>query len=270
MRATEFERNAGIDQLAAMQTRGYIAMTFRWTNFTATEGDTLIVGDVFRGGWAINDGQWLQIRASDNLTILESPAPPPDSGSVAEGSFSWVGEKSFAPEGRPRLELAPEGETGGSSDLDGAGTDDGGDRTVDDADNSGVGLVGVGILVVLVLSIGIGVAWYFGVIRRDDGDPAASTPAESHPEADTESPAVTPEETISDEDRVLNLLEENGGRMKQVTIVDETDWSKSKVSMLLSDMEEEDLISKLRVGRENIISLAGEEPDAAGSPFDEE
>ena len=40
--------------------------------------------------------------------------------------------------------------------------------------------------------------------------------------------------------------------------------------MLLSDMEEEDRISKLRVGRENIVSLAGQEPDAAGSPFNDE
>jgi hypothetical protein len=40
--------------------------------------------------------------------------------------------------------------------------------------------------------------------------------------------------------------------------------------MLLSDMEEEDRISKLRVGRENIISIRGEEPEGVSSPFDEE
>jgi hypothetical protein len=40
--------------------------------------------------------------------------------------------------------------------------------------------------------------------------------------------------------------------------------------MLLSDMEDDEHISKLRVGRENIISLKGHEPDAAGSPFDDE
>jgi predicted transcriptional regulator len=57
--------------------------------------------------------------------------------------------------------------------------------------------------------------------------------------------------------------------MHQVDIVDETDWSKSKVSMLLWDMEDEGTISKLRVGRENIVSLAGHEPDAAGSPFED-
>jgi len=69
---------------------------------------------------------------------------------------------------------------------------------------------------------------------------------------------------------VVTLLEENGGRMKQVNIVEETGWSKSKVSMLLSDMEDEGEISKLRVGRENIISLDGHEPEAAGSPFEDE
>jgi uncharacterized membrane protein len=91
--------------------------------------------------------------------------------------------------------------------------------------------------------------------------------------ADTDTPdepAVPDEELLTDSDRVRKLLEENGGRMKQVDIVDSTDWSKSKVSMLLSDMEDDGDISKLRVGRENIISLAGQEPDAAGSPFDDE
>jgi hypothetical protein len=83
-------------------------------------------------------------------------------------------------------------------------------------------------------------------------------------------PSVTDEELLADDDRVVRMLREHGGRMKQVKIVEETGWSKSKVSMLLSDMEEDDTISKLRVGRENVISLAGHEPEAAGSPFDDE
>ncbi len=74
---------------------------------------------------------------------------------------------------------------------------------------------------------------------------------------------------MTDEDRVVALIRENGGRMKQVNIVEETGWSKSKVSMLLSDMEDEGTISKLRVGRENIISLEGFEPEATKSPFEE-
>jgi len=80
---------------------------------------------------------------------------------------------------------------------------------------------------------------------------------------------VEPEE-LTDRERVVSILDDNDGRMKQARIVDETGWSKSKVSMLLSEMEDDDEISKLRVGRENIISLSGNEPEAAGSPFDEE
>jgi hypothetical protein len=83
-------------------------------------------------------------------------------------------------------------------------------------------------------------------------------------------PAVTDAELLSDEERVMRLLDENGGRMKQVNIVDETDWSKSKVSMLLSEMEDAGRISKLRVGRENIISKKGMEPEAARSPFEDD
>jgi len=133
------------------------------------------------------------------------------------------------------------------------------------------------IVALAVLGLGIGIAWYTGALPRSrDGDTTAeeSTPVDGHePDTGTRTPDTageTQQELLSDEDRVLQLLEEHGGRMKQVHIVEQTDWSKSKVSMLLSDMEEDGEISKLRVGRENIISLAGEEPEAAGSPFDEE
>jgi len=135
----------------------------------------------------------------------------------------------------------------------------------------------VGVL--LLLGLGGGVAWYTGALpgrRTNAGGATTEEPAtvdEPTPGSQTEVAGTAASDQpglLSDEDRVVDLLEENGGRMKQVQIVDQTDWSKSKVSMLLSDMEEDGQISKLRVGRENIISLAGEEPDAAGSPFDEE
>lgn len=57
--------------------------------------------------------------------------------------------------------------------------------------------------------------------------------------------------------------------MRQVNIVEETGWSKSKVSMLLSEMEEKDLLSKLCIGRENVVALPGYELDAADSSFED-
>jgi len=91
-------------------------------------------------------------------------------------------------------------------------------------------------------------------------------PAEAGQVETGESEAVE----LTDRELIVDILEDNDGRMKQARIVDATGWSKSKVSMLLSEMEDDDEVTKLRVGRENIVSLSGNEPDAAGSPFDGE
>lgn len=89
-------------------------------------------------------------------------------------------------------------------------------------------------------------------------------------ETDTITSTITEEDLLSDDDRVLLLLQDNEGRMKQANIVHETGWSKSKVSVVLSEMDDEDLISKLPIGRENIICITGDEPEAARSPFEDE
>jgi uncharacterized membrane protein len=46
--------------------------------------------------------------------------------------------------------------------------------------------------------------------------------------------------------------------MKQANIVKETGWSDAKVSQLLSSMADEGRVEKLRLGRENLISLPDE------------
>ncbi|WP_323674462.1 hypothetical protein [Halorubellus sp. PRR65] len=75
---------------------------------------------------------------------------------------------------------------------------------------------------------------------------------------DAESDDGIDEALLSDEERVLRLLEGNGGRMKQANIVTETGWSNAKVSQLLSGMHDDDEIQKLRIGRENLIALPEE------------
>ncbi|WP_170864756.1 helix-turn-helix transcriptional regulator [Halogranum amylolyticum] len=77
-------------------------------------------------------------------------------------------------------------------------------------------------------------------------------------------------EFVSDEDRILQILAENGGRLMQSRLVELTDWSKSKVSRRLSTLEEEGRIRKITLGRENMVALPGHEPDGAQSPFEEE
>jgi len=131
----------------------------------------------------------------------------------------------------------------------------------------------LGVILLVALGVGGALAWSISGRQSDERTESTET-AETVSEAPTAGQQMPPTEETreaeqSDEERVLELLEENDGRMKQARIVEHTDWSKSKVSMLLSEMEADGAISKLRVGRENLISLAGEEPDAAGSPFEE-
>lgn len=65
----------------------------------------------------------------------------------------------------------------------------------------------------------------------------------------------TPTEFLSDEGRVVQVLVKNGGRIKQHRITDETGWSKSKVSRILSRMCDDGTVEKITVGRENVITL---------------
>ncbi len=73
-------------------------------------------------------------------------------------------------------------------------------------------------------------------------------------------------EFVTDRERVRTLINENGGRMKQSQIVDSVDWSKAKVSRLLAELEDDGQITKLRLGRENLVCLPGHEPRASKSP----
>lgn len=69
-----------------------------------------------------------------------------------------------------------------------------------------------------------------------------------------------PDLMFSDRDRILLLIERHGGRIRQQRIVEQVEWSKAKVSRLLSDLEEEGIVRKVRLGRENLVCLESHDP----------
>jgi hypothetical protein len=102
----------------------------------------------------------------------------------------------------------------------------------------------------------------------DEDGGAGSGPGDGEPPAEREEStagAAADTELLSDEERVERLLRANDGRMKQAAIVDETGWSDAKVSQLLSAMSDEGRIEKLRLGRENLISLPDEDDEGSGT-----
>ncbi|SEV83961.1 helix-turn-helix transcriptional regulator [Natrinema salifodinae] len=289
MEATNFRRSAAIEEQLLGREKGVVEMSFTWENFAVVEDDRIVVGDVFETLYISSD-QAIVYQAGGDLSFRSIE---PNNGEYAGTSLEnaetvqWNGEREFI-EGRPRAVF----DRPDSGDGTGAvGDDDAGLRaTIDDAE---LAWYLVGALLVIGLATAA-VAWYRrsgqaadqrGTSGPDEAEATAGVTANaadttgegtgSRDAAETAEPGgsepepVPDEELMTDEDRVVKLIRENGGRMKQVNIVEETSWSKSKVSMLLSDMEEEGTISKLRVGRENIISLEGFEPEATKSPFEE-
>ncbi|WP_255150012.1 helix-turn-helix transcriptional regulator [Halorarius halobius] len=263
MEARGFSKRAYTTGTGVEDNLGVVRMSFRWTAFAASDGDSLVVGDVFQDGLYIGPDQKFVVEEGPNLRITSAQ---PDPSSTSSDAVTWEGERSFNDE-RPRVTFGPADATTGTTADSPSVTD----SSTPGAGNGPDGLLPVFALLALV-ALGGGAAYAYrsgalggGTATTDTGDDGGGGAAASNPE-----PAISDEELLSDEDRVMRMLEERGGRMKQVNIVEETGWSKSKVSMLLSDMEDEGEISKLRVGRENIVSIAGQEPDAAGSPFEDD
>ena len=67
-------------------------------------------------------------------------------------------------------------------------------------------------------------------------------------------------ETMAKEDAVRTVIAANGGRMRQSALVEETGWSKATVSRVLSRMDDDGEVTKITVGRSNVVALPGTEP----------
>lgn len=236
---------------------GLLVLEFRWTAFADTAGDGIRLGDVFGGDWDLEADQTLVIRPPSGYSV-DTVRP---STAVEGGVLRWTGPQNFG-ENEPAVVYLPSNQPPPDQGLD--------------------------PLIILGYVVGVGVALLGGGLavyawtRRDDvfgpdgpipiggeadaethesvdsergiGE-AAGADAADQPAEDADGTAVDPT-LLSDEERVERLLEANGGRMKQADIVAETDWSNAKVSQLLSAMADEGRVEKLRIGRENLITLA--------------
>ncbi|WP_227353116.1 helix-turn-helix transcriptional regulator [Haladaptatus salinisoli] len=228
---------------------GTLYLSFIWTNFTRVEGDRLLLRDAFL---LDDESTWLQSLSAEQRLVLASPdgyriQNSPNLGHN-NGTIRLEGPRSLSP-GEIDVTYVKEGQGQGGLPV---------------SDFSGIAL--------LLLALGTGGAGLYVLIQRrdesvddsssDERSPVAPPDPEPVPESDDE-PDL---DLLSDEERVEHLLEQNGGRMKQAKIVTETNWSNAKVSQLLSSMADEGRVDKLRIGRENLITL----PDENVADFDDE
>ena len=248
---------------------GTLELSFRWTAFLGEEPNGYVLRDALRtpdGSWlnSLKPGQQLRIYTPPGYDIVQSiEARQENESLVIAGPESFDSEEFAVVYERtapPSDSETPNGETDWA-------------------------VVATGLLGLLFIVVVAVILWRwrdsepvlptdeFG--GSDDSADSADGVASAAPTVDSES--AGPEDTddggdsgdgddsgvdpelLSDEERVEQLLERNGGRMRQADIVSETDWSDAKVSQLLSRMADDGCIEKLRLGRENVISLPDEE-----------
>ena len=77
------------------------------------------------------------------------------------------------------------------------------------------------------------------------------------------------ENDLDDEDRVLRLLVKRGGRVERETALEHTGWSADRLDAVIEEMESDDQVSAITVGRRDVICRRGFEPKGYRSHLNE-
>ncbi|KAB1194355.1 MarR family transcriptional regulator [Haloferax sp. MBLA0076] len=281
MNATDFSASTSIQTVPRQW--GVVSYQFRWRNFTDEDDGRLVVGDVFESGLFIAENDTLEVVAPAEYRVASAT---PSATSREDGVLTWNGPETFA-DGEPLVVFEPRPVETTSVETTAAEPNGTNWQTIG-------GTVGAVFFVVFV-AVGYwrrvagdetegeheralradeqtargprdvgkdksheagaghpddGSPEHDGEVARDEVEDAGGVSAEDGVDDD-----VSVDPILTDEDRVQNLLRASDGRIRQKDVVTELDWSKSKVSRVLSRMEDDGTIEKLRLGRENVIEL---------------
>lgn len=232
---------------------GRVVFSFRWRGFATVENGTLSAGDAL-SGLPLDEDEVLQFSWPEGYE-LDSATPDPDT--AEDHRVSWRGPLTFVGE-EPRVAVAPAPDSSDdSSDGGTGGTDDGGTGDATDSDGTDGGSVADlatgpvvlgGVLLFLISIVAV-------TLVRQDGETEKTTDdAETTAEQPTAQTAATAD-LLSPEERVLKLLRENGGRMKQKEIAEEIGWSSARTSQVVGELREQGRVESFRLGRENVLTL---------------
>lgn len=223
---------------------GVVTYTFHWHGFAAVDGDELRIGDAIEGIY-LDDGTRLLFEWPDGYERM-SVTPEPDD--EREQAVIWRGGETEFVSGEPQVVV-----------------------TADTGPNAAL----LAAAAVAVAGLGAAGAWWYRnrstaadrAASGDEGSPrsdhasdsAAATAAATTAEA-TDSSATGPAdaELLTNEEQVLRLVRERGGRMKQQAVVEELEWTDAKTSKVVSGLREDGDLESFRLGRENVLSLPDE------------
>lgn len=212
---------------------GLVTYSATWTNFAKSTETGIAVGDALEGLFIDSDTRF-QISWNDGYAV-DSVSPEPSESTDTQ--VAWDGPREFTND-QPSVTL-----------VSGSAATEPEPTTTPPTEGGDPPWI---LLVIALVLAAVAAAWYRR--QQTDSSTVASTEREatSSDEPDESSP---PPELLSNEERVKEYLESEGGRAKQQEIVDALGWTEAKTSQVLSDMESEDSIEKFRIGRENVVKL---------------
>lgn len=227
---------------------GVLTYQFRWSNFAAVDGDRLFVGDAIDGLF-LDEETALLISWSEGYGLLDASPEPTQTRSE---SVVYTGPLNFA-SGEPRLELGP-------SDTTSPGDTDTGTDPTDGLSSS---MVAIAALIALLFA-GTVAAAFVVLRRRDEGGDAAEQAqgGHEHTETNADDANLSDAELLSNEEKVLRLIEREGGRMKQKAVAEELGWTDAKTSQVTKKLRENGDLDGFRLGRENVLSLPAGDSDS--------
>ncbi|WP_096390304.1 helix-turn-helix transcriptional regulator [Halopenitus persicus] len=297
-------RSMSIDDVAVETDRrelpesyGVLRYTLEWNGFATVDEDRIVAGDAIAGLF-LDSGHRLTIAWPDGYEV-DTVRPTPDETGTT--SATWTGPAEFADD-EPRIVLVPAAPYGiGGTALAGilvvlllaaglaivayrrrdrlvetfadapetaagsAASDDPprGDRTPADDRSTAVDAESASDA-----GSDAGSDDPSDAGSDDPSDDSSDAGAAAGSTADAESSESPPEELLSNEERVLRLLRQNGGRMKQQDVVEELGWSDARTSQVVSGLREAGNLDSFRLGRENVLRLP--EADAVDSGVTDE
>lgn len=214
--------------------QGVVAYQFVWTQFAVVDGDTITAGDAI-DGFLLGEDTSMTIGWASTYEATEIL---PEGDSVSDQSVTWQGQETDFGPGEPRVTIQP------------AETD------------SGFGTIGYafGAFGLIAISIVLLIAYRYRegaeeIVLPDE----LPVPTDSSADSESTDESSSEEELLTNEEQVLKLLDQKGGRMKQQEVVTELDWTEAKTSQVITGMREEGDIEVYRIGRENVITDPDEE-----------
>ncbi|MDF1557888.1 MAG: hypothetical protein P1P80_06905 [ANME-2 cluster archaeon] len=199
---------------------GIVRFSFKWKNFSITDSNKILIGDVFSEGMILSSDNVLTIKIPDGYKVT-SVSPDYDrrdgKGLIWEGTVSRNFDK-----GEPALVLKYE--------------------------ENGPGIWTVAIFVLLAGASVL--VWK----RRK----TLISDIKSHTDPILNSAT---NDFLEDEELIEQILKKSGGQEYQSEIVKQSAISKSKVSIVLTKMNNDGKIIKIKKGKGNIIRLVKEKSE---------